>query len=456
MKTSRLFGHTALLRIAILCLLSLSAAVPAATPPSNPNPGPSLAPSLAGAAVDLRVNGAFGFPQLRAKVLCDTPELRFSVYNDNDYFIAQAVLWTDGDASLGKTKDGRDIGDNSNLTLEFGKPGEVLANVDRTYCLNPWPRMAGLHYQISIRQGVWTTLKRDSKGRGAIRYVNLPDGKKVRVDTYLLPLEEIGKHPGDSFRFCYWAFSPAPDLTLNSVGFADAGGHYYSYGIPKSLYHEFVLEQGGKIDSSQVPEDRGANLAAGAPFAPKPEAGTGAPVDFKFKAVNGREVDLANYRGKVVLVDFWATWCGPCMVEVPHVVETYHKLHSKGFEIVGISFDQDKAALARVTAQKGMLWPQYFDGKGWQNDFGVKYGIHSIPTMWLIDKQGRIASTDARPDLAGQVERLLNAPAIASVLKQSPVSPPAQTTPTAPSARGPPPPPPHNPPQRRPPPQEKK
>jgi thiol-disulfide isomerase/thioredoxin len=163
-------------------------------------------------------------------------------------------------------------------------------------------------------------------------------------------------------------------------------------------------------------------------------------VDFKFKAVNGREVDLANYRGKVVLVDFWATWCGPCMVEVPHVVETYHKLHSKGFEIVGISFDQDKAALARVTAQKGMLWPQYFDGKGWQNDFGVKYGIHSIPTMWLIDKQGRIASTDARPDLAGQVERLLNAPAIASVLKQSPVSPPAQTTPTAPSASPPAPP----------------
>ena len=130
-------------------------------------------------------------------------------------------------------------------------------------------------------------------------------------------------------------------------------------------------------------------------------------MDLKFTAVDGRTVDLATLRGKVVLVDFWASWCQPCLLEIPRVVEAYHKFHDKGFEFVGISFDRDKTALRRTTGQKRMTWPQYFDGKVWQNDYALKYGIHSIPTMWLIDKKGRVATTNGREDLAGQVEKLL-------------------------------------------------
>lgn len=126
-----------------------------------------------------------------------------------------------------------------------------------------------------------------------------------------------------------------------------------------------------------------------------------------FTAVDGREVDLASLRGKVVLIDFWATWCGPCMAEVPHVVEAYNKYHEQGFEVIGISFDTSRRALENVTRAKNMPWPQYFDGKGWRNDFGVKFGIHAIPTMWLIDQQGRLVTKNARANLAGQVEKLL-------------------------------------------------
>jgi peroxiredoxin len=129
--------------------------------------------------------------------------------------------------------------------------------------------------------------------------------------------------------------------------------------------------------------------------------------DIQFTAVDGRKVDLASLRGKVVLIDFWATWCGPCMGEIPNVVNAYHKYHEQGFEVIGISFDTNKAALNRVTEDKGMPWPQYFDGKGWANDFGVKFGIHGIPTMWLIDAQGRIITKNARTDLAGQVAKAL-------------------------------------------------
>ena len=131
------------------------------------------------------------------------------------------------------------------------------------------------------------------------------------------------------------------------------------------------------------------------------------PLDLKFKAVDGSDVDLEKLRGKVVLIDFWATWCGPCMAEVPNVVKTYERLKEKGFEIIGISLDQEEGELKRVTKLKKMTWPQYFDGKGWQNVFAQKFGIDGIPAMWLVNKQGIVTDTDARKDLAEKVEKLL-------------------------------------------------
>lgn len=127
------------------------------------------------------------------------------------------------------------------------------------------------------------------------------------------------------------------------------------------------------------------------------------------KHLNAENFDEVTKSG-VVLVDFWATWCGPCVAEVPHVVETYEKLHGKGFEIVGISFDQDKGALTKFVEEHKMPWPQYFDGKGWQNQFGQEFGIQSIPTMWLVDKKGNLRDTNGREDFASKVEKLLAEP----------------------------------------------
>jgi thiol-disulfide isomerase/thioredoxin len=133
----------------------------------------------------------------------------------------------------------------------------------------------------------------------------------------------------------------------------------------------------------------------------------GQPLDIKFKSTTDQEVDLQSLKGKVVLVDFWATWCGPCVKEIPNVKATYEKLHAKGFEIVGISFDSDRKKLDDFVAKEKMPWVQYFDGKGWGNELGKKFGINSIPAMWLVDKKGVLRELNARADLEKKVEKYL-------------------------------------------------
>jgi len=133
----------------------------------------------------------------------------------------------------------------------------------------------------------------------------------------------------------------------------------------------------------------------------------GKPLDLKFTAADGSSVNLANLRGKVVLVDFWATWCGPCMGEVPHVVAAYKKYHDKGFEIIGISLDKNKDTMLKITREKEMTWPQYFDGKGWNNEISSSFQIHGIPSMWLVNKAGVVATVEARRNLDAEIAELL-------------------------------------------------
>ena len=123
----------------------------------------------------------------------------------------------------------------------------------------------------------------------------------------------------------------------------------------------------------------------------------GKPISLQFTAVDGREANLTKLRGKVVLVDFWATWCGPCVKEIPNVKAAYDKFHGQGFEVIGISCDTDKERLNKFLKEKGILWPQYFDGKQQgDNKFTVEFGVDGIPHMFLVDKKGLLRFDNVR------------------------------------------------------------
>jgi thiol-disulfide isomerase/thioredoxin len=141
----------------------------------------------------------------------------------------------------------------------------------------------------------------------------------------------------------------------------------------------------------------------------------GSKLELAGTLLDGKKLDWDSYRGKVVLVDFWATWCQPCRAEVPNVLENYLKYHNKGFDVVGISLDEQRSDAEEYVAQTNIPWPSLFheaSGEtGWQSPMAVKYGITGIPTAILVDQEGNVVSTQARgPRLGAALEKLLGKP----------------------------------------------
>ena len=131
--------------------------------------------------------------------------------------------------------------------------------------------------------------------------------------------------------------------------------------------------------------------------------------DFSEKDLGGNALSISKYKGKVVLLDFWATWCPPCVASVPEIQKVYDKYHSKGFEVVGVSLDDEKGDLEKFVKQRKLPWPQVFAGQRFDNKLAVKYGVAFAPTTFLIGKDGKVIKQllNGRDDLDKEVAAAL-------------------------------------------------
>jgi len=124
---------------------------------------------------------------------------------------------------------------------------------------------------------------------------------------------------------------------------------------------------------------------------------------------NGKPVELSSFKGKYVLIDFWASWCGPCRRENPNVVKAYHQYHDKGFDILGVSLDDTRADWLLAIKKDGLNWTQVSDLKGWKADVAALYGVKAIPMNYLIDKNGIIVAKGlSGEELAGKLGEILH------------------------------------------------
>jgi peroxiredoxin len=135
----------------------------------------------------------------------------------------------------------------------------------------------------------------------------------------------------------------------------------------------------------------------------------GVAPDFTGNTPDGRKISLADYKGKYLLVDFWASWCVPCRKENPNVVKLYEKYKDKNFEILSVSLDDDADKWKNAIQADGLKWQHVSDLKGWESEFAVLYSIEAIPQTYLLDREGKILAKNLRgEELEIKLKEILN------------------------------------------------
>lgn len=187
----------------------------------------------------------------------------------------------------------------------------------------------------------------------------------------------------------------AVDVDNDGTIYASPDGHeYFSLSEPFTIGSEsFKLE-------NITPDGLKVSLVSTAYVPPKVPLIPGFPApDFSFgDFLSGQELSLRSFRGQVVLLDFWATWCPPCMASLPEIRKIYEEFHPLGFEIVGVSLDESATDLRRVLTQYEITWPVAFEGNRWNNSIANLYRVYQIPTTYLIDQDGIIRARDLEGD----------------------------------------------------------
>ncbi|HEX5552079.1 MAG TPA: TlpA disulfide reductase family protein [Chitinophagaceae bacterium] len=225
----------------------------------------------------------------------------------------------------------------------------------------------------------------DSSSAKTYRSAFFTAKNKQGREAAIMQLDFIRKHP-DSYASAWELLHYVNDKTL------DTGRRLFAALSDRVKHSEQGKETGRRI----------ATLS-------RVEVGNMAP-GFEEKAVNDQPVTLLSYRGKYVLLEFWASWCGPCRAESPNVLKAYRKYKNDGFDVLSVSLDHEKDKWEEAIKKDGLLWTQVSDLKGWKNKVAVLYGIHAVPANFLIDPSGKIIAQDLRGvDLGNALKKIFAA-----------------------------------------------
>jgi peroxiredoxin len=343
----------------------------------------------------LRHGGPDGVVSIIVDPRPDGSERVFIDQNDDEDLSNDPALHWDGDFGMGE------VGDAILPTLETecqivcpdGERVPVALRLQRY----DRDRVKGRMGAVALRNGVLATVETYRQGRLVI------DDERA-VEVALVPTVLAGRHT------LFAHPSNALVVDLNGDGTLDGrpmrSPERFRLGAPFQLDGRAfkVVEtscDGRRLEIAEIDptltaarRSRARGLVLGQP----------AP-EFSLASIAGDTVRLDAYRGKVVLLDFWATWCAPCRYEMPYVKRAYERFHDQGFEIIGISLDTGTAIVERYTEQFGMPWPQILQPRGTMTALKASYGVRSIPSAFLIDADGMLVASGG----ALRGERLIHA-----------------------------------------------
>ena len=187
--------------------------------------------------------------------------------------------------------------------------------------------------------------------------------------------------------------SSSPVLTLYALGsFQNSANNLGMQGLSQQEITALINNASAKFPNHTALQNIKKTLPS--PEPPKATVSPRKAPEFSQPDINGKPVALSSFKGKFVLVDFWASWCKPCRLENPNVVKAYNEFKGKNFTVFGVSLDQEKGAWQKAIQQDGLTWTHASDLKFWSNEAAALYGVQSIPANFLIDPAGNIIAQD--------------------------------------------------------------